>query len=65
MQDPEVTNDLRRLKDALVSISIDLDTIEQRYHYSLRCVAAGLLEKQAPGIEGVVSNFAAAIERSR
>ena len=65
MQNPEEIHDLRRLQDALESISTDLDKIEQRSHYSLRFVAAGLLETRLRGIEAVASNYAVAIERTR
>jgi hypothetical protein len=65
MQYPEEIDDLRRLQDALESISTDLDKIEQRPHYSLHFAAAGLVEGQLRGIEAVVSKFAVAIERTR
>ena len=65
MPDPEEIGDLRRMQDALESISTDLDKIEERPHYSLHFAAAGLVEGQRRGIESVVSNFAFAIERTR
>ena len=65
MPDPEEIGDLRRMQDALESISTDLDKIEERPHYSLHFAAAGLLEGQRREIEFVVSNFAFAIERTR
>lgn len=62
------SDELERLRRALVAVSEDLDAIEQRPHLSLRLAAEELAEpgSAAPGshgIEGCIDHFALALKR--
>jgi hypothetical protein len=58
-----VSNELERLRRALVAVSEDLDAIEQRPHLSLRLAAEDLAGTASHGIESCVDHFALAMKR--
>ena len=58
-----VSNELERLRRALVAVSEDLDAIEQRPHLSLRLAAEDLAGTASQGVENCVDHFALAMKR--